>query len=78
MKTPSSQNPAARTRRAFLTMGVSAAAAYGGWSWMRSRTPEGGVEWPLRGVLRSRHGISWVGRSPVSFYDILVLFRLGV
>jgi hypothetical protein len=58
MTTPPIQNPGARTRRAFLTMGVSAAAAYGGWSWLRSRTPEGGVEWPLRGVLRGNEKVA--------------------
>ena len=58
MTTPPIQNPGARTRRAFLTMGVSAAAAYGGWSWLRSRPQEGGVEWPLRGVLRGNEKVA--------------------
>jgi hypothetical protein len=48
----------ARTRRAFLTMGVAAAAGYGGWSWLRSRSQEGGVEWPLRRMLRNNEGIA--------------------
>ncbi len=41
-----------RSRRAFLTMGVAAAAGYGGWEWLRSRPKVGGVEWPIRGVLQ--------------------------
>ena len=28
----------ARSRRAFLTMGLGAAAGYGGWTWLRSQT----------------------------------------
>ena len=48
----------ARSRRAFLTMGVAAAAGYGGWSWLRSRPQEGGVEWPLRGMLRNDERIA--------------------
>lgn len=32
-------------------MGVSAAAGYLGWRWLRSRSQAGGVEWPLRDVL---------------------------
>lgn len=41
----------ARTRRAFLTMGVGAAAGYGGWHWLGAR-PEGGLAQPLRRMLR--------------------------
>ncbi|MEO5923830.1 MAG: molybdopterin-dependent oxidoreductase [Bryobacteraceae bacterium] len=41
-----------RSRRAFLTMGAGAVAAYGGWTWLRSRPQEGGVPWPIRNVLR--------------------------
>lgn len=40
-----------RTRRAFLTMGLGAAVGYGGWAWLRSRSQEGEVQWPLRRVL---------------------------
>jgi DMSO/TMAO reductase YedYZ molybdopterin-dependent catalytic subunit len=40
-----------RTRRAFLTMGLGAAAGYSAWAWLRSQSKEGDVEWPLRGVL---------------------------
>ena len=47
-----------RSRRAFLTMGLTAAAGYGGWTWVRSRSLEGGVEWPLRGILRENEKIA--------------------
>ncbi len=60
MKTPNDEAKA-RTRRAFTTMGVGAVAAYGGWAWLRSRsprTPEGGVEWPLRGILRGNEKVA--------------------
>jgi hypothetical protein len=48
----------ARSRRAFLTMGVGAAAAYGGWSWLRSRPEDNSLEWPLRGVLGNNEKIA--------------------
>ncbi len=60
MKTPN-DDAKGRTRRAFTTMGVGAVAGYGGWAWLRSRsprTPEGGVEWPLRGVLRGNEKVA--------------------
>jgi hypothetical protein len=47
-----------RTRRAFLTMGAAGAAGYGGWTWLRSRSQAGGVEWPLRGALRGNQRIA--------------------
>ncbi len=48
----------ARSRRAFLTMGVSAAAGYGGYAWLRSRSQLGGVEAPIRGVLRGNEKVA--------------------
>ena len=48
----------ARSRRAFLTMGLAAAAGYGGWAWLRSRSQEGGVAWPVRGILRGNERIA--------------------
>jgi DMSO/TMAO reductase YedYZ molybdopterin-dependent catalytic subunit len=39
-------------------MGVTAAAGYGGWRWLRSRSTEGGVEWPLRAILRDNERIA--------------------
>jgi DMSO/TMAO reductase YedYZ molybdopterin-dependent catalytic subunit len=57
LKTPN-ELATARSRRAFVTMGVAAAAGYGGWTWLRSRSPEGGVQWPLRGVLRGNEKVA--------------------
>lgn len=48
----------ARSRRAFLTMGVAAAAGYGGWSWLRSRPEDNSLEWPLRGMLHNNEKIA--------------------
>lgn len=48
----------ARSRRAFLAMGVAAVAGYGGWSWLRSRPREGDVEWPLRGALQTNERVA--------------------
>lgn len=49
---------AARSRRAFLTMGAAAAAGYGGYAWVRSRPRQGGVEAPIRGVLRGNERVA--------------------
>lgn len=49
---------AARSRRAFLTMGVAAAAGYGGWAWLRSRPEDNSLEWPLRGMLGNNEKIA--------------------
>jgi hypothetical protein len=35
-----------RTRRSFLTAGVAAAAAIGGYEWMQSRSRDNGTPWP--------------------------------
>lgn len=40
-----------RTRRAFLTMGVGAAAGYGAWRWLQTRDQDGSLPWPFRRVL---------------------------
>lgn len=37
-----------RTRRAFLGLGAGAVAGFAGWSWLRSRSADGGIPWPLR------------------------------
>ena len=39
------------TRRGFLVGGAAALLGAGGWFWLRTRTTEGGVPWPLRRVL---------------------------
>jgi DMSO/TMAO reductase YedYZ molybdopterin-dependent catalytic subunit len=49
---------AVRSRRAFLSMGLGAGAAYGGWAWLRSRSQEGDVEWPLRRALGENERIA--------------------
>lgn len=41
-----------RTRRAFLTMGVSAAVGYGAWRWLQTRPQEGSLPQPFRRMLR--------------------------
>ena len=42
---------AARSRRAFLTMGVAGLAGFAEWSWLRSRSLDQGLPGPLRSVL---------------------------
>ncbi|MGI8742837.1 MAG: molybdopterin-dependent oxidoreductase [Bryobacteraceae bacterium] len=49
-KTPE-QELAVHTRRAFLTMGVAAAAGYGSWRWLRSRPEVEGLAQPFRRML---------------------------
>ena len=39
---------AMRTRRSFITGGVAALVAFGGWQWLRTRRYESGIPWPLR------------------------------
>ena len=40
------------TRRGFATAGVTILAGYGAWRWLLSRSPDQGLIWPLRQVLR--------------------------
>jgi DMSO/TMAO reductase YedYZ molybdopterin-dependent catalytic subunit len=40
------------TRRSFLTGGIAALAGLAGWQWVRTRSEDDGVPWPLRRVLR--------------------------
>jgi hypothetical protein len=40
-----------RTRRAFLTMGISAAAGYGAWRWLQTRAEDGSLPQPFRRML---------------------------
>lgn len=49
---------AARSRRAFLTMGAAAAAGYAGWAWLRSRPEDNSLEWPLRGMLGNNEKVA--------------------
>jgi len=49
---------AARSRRAFLTLGAGAVAGYGGWAWLRSRPEDSSLEWPLRGMLGNNERVA--------------------
>src|SRR5262249_17335899 len=40
------------TRRSFITGAAAALAGLGAWRWVTAATPEDGVPWPLRRVLR--------------------------
>src|SRR5262249_6586815 len=40
------------TRRSFVTGAAAALAGLGAWGWLTTATPEDGVPWPLRRVLR--------------------------
>lgn len=41
-----------RTRRAFLTLGIGAAAGYGAWRWLQTRPEDGSLPEPYRRMLR--------------------------
>ena len=47
-----------RTRRSFLTAGIAAVAAIGGYEWMTSRQEEAMVPWPQRRVLRVNEALA--------------------
>ncbi|AIZ63835.1 molybdopterin-binding oxidoreductase [Hymenobacter sp. DG25B] len=47
-----------RSRRAFLTAGISALAALGGWRWLATRPDADGIPWPLRRVLEANQQLS--------------------
>ena len=47
-----------RSRRGFLTAGVSALVGFGAWEWLRSRPKIDGVEWPLRRTLELNESLS--------------------
>jgi DMSO/TMAO reductase YedYZ molybdopterin-dependent catalytic subunit len=47
-----------KTRRAFLTGGVAALGAIGGYSWLRTRPKEEMVPWPQRDVLRTNEKLA--------------------
>lgn len=46
------------SRRGFFVAGVAAAAAYGGWKWLRLSAREGDVPWPLRRTLEANEKLS--------------------
>jgi DMSO/TMAO reductase YedYZ molybdopterin-dependent catalytic subunit len=46
------------TRRGFVTMGLAAGAGLAGYSWLRSRPREAGLEWPLRRALETNESLA--------------------
>jgi DMSO/TMAO reductase YedYZ molybdopterin-dependent catalytic subunit len=52
------------TRRGFVTGAAAALAGLGAWRWLASATPEDGVPWPLRRVLRFNEGLAEGFGSP--------------
>ena len=46
------------TRRSLITGGVAALAGLGSWRWLTTATPEDGVPWPLRRVLRFNQSVA--------------------
>jgi DMSO/TMAO reductase YedYZ molybdopterin-dependent catalytic subunit len=46
-----------RTRRAFLTLGIGAAAGYGTWRWLQTRPEDGSLHEPYRRMLRFNEGL---------------------
>jgi molybdopterin-dependent oxidoreductase-like protein protein len=67
--TPPTGEAAARdmrrlTRRSFLTGGLAALAGLGGWAWLRTATPEDGLPWPLRRLLRFNERLAEGAFSP--------------
>lgn len=57
------QEMAKRSRRDFLVMGVSAAAGFGAWSWLRSRPRDGQTPWPFRDILHFNEKVVEAGFS---------------
>ena len=49
---------ARRSRRSFLTGGVTALGALGAWEWIKTRRPDSGTPWPLRRILDTNEEIS--------------------
>lgn len=45
------------SRRGFLGLAAGAAAALGGWEWLRTRRDDAGVPWPLRRALEANEGV---------------------
>src|SRR5262245_14632524 len=52
------------TRRSFVTGGAAALAALGAWRWLTTATPEDGLPWPLRRVLRFNEALAQGIGSP--------------
>jgi Oxidoreductase molybdopterin binding domain len=62
-----------RTRRAFLTLGLGAAAGYGAWRWLQTRPQDGSIPEPFRRMLdfneRLERGLFSEHRLAASFPD---------
>ena len=52
------------TRRSFTTGAVAALAGLGAWRWLTTATPEDGIPWPLRRVLRFNEWLAEGAYSP--------------
>jgi hypothetical protein len=52
------------TRRGFITGGTAALTGLGAWRWLTTASPEDGVPWPLRRVLRFNERLAEVLGSP--------------
>jgi hypothetical protein len=61
---PPEREMSLRTRRAFLTLGVGAAAAFGGWRWLRTRPEIDGLPQPFRRMLQFNERIAGVYFGP--------------
>jgi DMSO/TMAO reductase YedYZ molybdopterin-dependent catalytic subunit len=46
------------TRRSFLTGAAASLAGFGAWRWLATASPEDGLSWPLRRMLRFNEGLS--------------------
>jgi DMSO/TMAO reductase YedYZ molybdopterin-dependent catalytic subunit len=73
MQVPPLTGPAAEqqmrrlSRRSFLTGAGAALAGLGAWRWLTTATPEAGVPWPLRRMLRFNQGLAEAYYSPDRF-----------
>jgi DMSO/TMAO reductase YedYZ molybdopterin-dependent catalytic subunit len=45
-------------RRSFLTGAAAGLAGFGAWRWLSTATPEDGIPWPLRRILRLNQGFA--------------------
>jgi DMSO/TMAO reductase YedYZ molybdopterin-dependent catalytic subunit len=52
------------TRRSFTVGTVAALAGFGGWRWLTTATPEDGLPWPLRRMLRFNQALAESLYSP--------------
>ena len=52
------------SRRGFTVAGAAGLATLAGWQWLRTRTAEGGMPWPLRRVIRLDERIARATYSP--------------